>query len=229
MIPKVIHQTAKILTPEEKRIQRRLTNNLVGWEYRFWSDADNEQLVSAKFPKYRSIFNSIRRGVVKADIARYAYLAVFGGFYFDTDYKLTRGIDDTILDHRCILPVSRNTHNLFRLGNAVMGSEPEHPFWLDFLHYIFQTTGLSETPEHMIEKVTGPEGLTDFFLARREKYRDIYLPSTQMFHPPITRFGLGFKATPETLGAHLCWGSWRSMGVLGKTHMIFIRKITSLF
>jgi len=200
---------------------------LSGWEHRMWTDHDNEQLVADQFPQYLSAFQSIRRGVVKADIARYVYLFAYGGFYMDTDYKVVRPIGEEILRHPCVLPVSRQSDSLFRLGNAVMGSEPGHRFWADFLERIFSQVGLDSLAESNIEKTTGPEGLTDFYLSRRDCYRDVFLPPRRIFHPPLTYGGFSFKNEAETVGAHLCWGSWRTKNLLGNVRRLAARKITS--
>src|SRR5580692_3326018 len=107
MIPKIIHQTTptKTLSWEERRMIRRMRSVLSDWEYRLWDDADNERLVVRHFPRYLSRYRSIQRGVVRADIARCMYLYVFGGFYFDTDYKIIAPIDAQTMSAPCVLPI----------------------------------------------------------------------------------------------------------------------------
>jgi mannosyltransferase OCH1-like enzyme len=227
MIPRIIHQTTRRVTPEEARLAHRLQTMLPHWEYRLWNDEDNEALVRERFPQFLTSFQSIKRGVVKADIARYMYMSAYGGFYFDTDYKLVRRIDDGMLSHSCVLPISRNSDSLFRLGNAVFGSEPNHLFWNDFLGHIFSHVQLNDVAESSIEKTTGPEGLTNFYLERRGLYKDIFLPPKEMFHPPLTYLGFSFQKQTTTVGAHLCWGSWRTKGPLGMIRAIAVRKLTS--
>jgi mannosyltransferase OCH1-like enzyme len=227
MIPKIIHQTSRRLTWEEARLSRRIRSMLPGWEYRLWSDTENETLVARRFPQYLPAFRAIQRGVVKADIVRYMYLSVFGGFYMDTDYKILRAINNNTLSRACVLPISRSTDSLFRLGNAILGSEPAHPFWDDFIAHIFSEAGLASLVEARVEKVTGPEGLTDFYLANKELYTGIYLPPRHVFHPPLTCGGFAFRGDNSTVGVHLCWGSWRSKNVPGSIRRFVHRKTTS--
>jgi mannosyltransferase OCH1-like enzyme len=227
MIPRIIHQTSRKLTPEEGRLAHRLRTLLPDWEYRLWSDNDNERLVEAQFPQYLSAYRSIKRGVIKADIARYMYLSALGGFYLDTDYKIVRPIDFEMLSHACVLPISRDDKSTFRLGNAVMGSQSGHPFWSDFIAHIFSNAGLEDLAESRIETTTGPEGLTEFYLARRDLYHGIYLPPKIMFHPPLTLGGFSFQSRRITVGAHLCWGSWRTKNPLGMVRRLAVRKVTS--
>lgn len=229
MIPRLIHQTSRGLSSEEFRLVRRMRTLLPQWEFRIWNDQENETLVGNRFPQYLSSFQSIKRGVVKADLARYMYMFEYGGFYFDTDYKLLHTIDEGMLSHSCVLPVSRNDASLFRLGNAVLGSESNHPFWKDFVEHIFSHVRLSDLNEANIEKTAGPEGLTRFYLQRKDLYNDIFLPSREVFHPPITHMGLGFQRGTATVGAHLCWGSWRKRGPLGSLRNVAVRKLTSFY
>ncbi len=233
MIPKIIHQTTptKTLSWEERRMIRRMRSVLSDWEYRLWDDADNERLVVQHFPRYLSRYRSIQRGVVRADIARCMYLYVFGGFYFDTDYKIIAPIDAQTMGAPCVLPISRGSLTdlpSLRLGNAVMGSEPNHPFWGDFLASLFSSDNLESLAENRIEKTTGPEGLTDFFVENRTKYTDIALPARDVFHPRLTAGNLFYDARKETVGAHLCWGSWRTKHIPRLARNICTRKLTAL-
>lgn len=232
-IPQIIHQTAptKDLTWEERRLSVRLLTTLRGWQYHLWDDNDNERFVAGHFPQYVEQYRRINRGVVKADLARYMYLYVRGGFYFDTDYKLLATIGEDILSHSCVLPVSRGdagNPSTMRLGNAVMGSVPRHAFWSDFLRELFNTGKLENVVEDRVEKTTGPEGLTDFFLSHREKYADVFLAPRSMFHPPLTGGYFSYQSSSDTIGAHLCWGSWRTKNVLRLARNIFTRKLTAL-
>jgi mannosyltransferase OCH1-like enzyme len=228
MIPKIIHQTSKRLTREENRLTSRMRRQLPEWDYKLWTDAANDELVANQFPEFLEIYQHIRRGVVKADIARYMYLSVYGGFYFDTDYKVLRAIDSKILRHACVLPIStRSESQFFRLGNAVMGSVAGYPFWRDLLANIFNSGRLEGIREEMVEKVTGPEGLTDFFLSRQEHYQDVYLAPNPIFHPQHRSSSFSFVDSEMTVGVHLCWGSWRSKNLLRSVRSVLHRKITS--
>jgi mannosyltransferase OCH1-like enzyme len=198
-----------------------------GWEYRFWTNVEVAPLVTDHFPMYAEVFNRIKLGVLKADIARYMFLSVYGGFYFDTDYKMLRPVDDDTLAHGCILPIARNSGASARLGNAVMASAPRHPFWTDFLAHIFSNADLANLPESKVEEVTGPDGLTAFYFSHCHLYNDIYLPERSMFHPPHSLRGFASQVQPETVGIHLSWGSWRTKNPLAAMFQLSRRKLTS--
>lgn len=230
MIPRIIHhKTSRGLSPEEIRLAQRLRKLLPGWEYRLWNDQDSETFVRDHFPQHLSSYQSIRHGVVKVDVLRCMYLFVYGGFYFDTDYKLLRSIDDDMLSHSCILPLSLDRDPLFRIGNTPIGSEPGHPFMKDYPDHVLSRFQLGDLAEANIEKTTGPEGLTNFYLGRKSFYKDIFMPPKEVFHPYITYKGFGFKKESVTMGVHLCWGSWRTKSPLGKLKTLTRRKLTSLY
>jgi mannosyltransferase OCH1-like enzyme len=233
MIPKIIHQTAptKNLSWEERRMTSRMTSILKGWEYVFWDDSDNDRLVAQYFPQFIERYRQIKRGVVRADLARCMYLYVHGGFYFDTDYKILAPIGDDILAKNCVLPISRGSTNEMssvRLGNAVMGSAPRHPFWHDFLDDLFSSGSLGNLTEDRIEKTTGPEGLTRFFFQNHHNYADVFLPAREIFHPQLTAANFSYEMSDKTIDAHLCWGSWRTKQIPRLARNICTRKITAL-
>jgi mannosyltransferase OCH1-like enzyme len=230
MIPRIIHhKTSRGLSPEEVRLAHRLRTLLPGWEYRLWNDQDSDTLVRNQFPQHLSSYRSIKHGVVKVDVLRFMFLYVYGGFYFDTDYKLLRSIDDDMLSHSCILPLSRDTDSLFRIGNAAIGAQPGHPICKDYVDHVFSNPQLSDLAEANIEKTTGPEGFTSFYLGHRNYYKDIFMPQKEVFHPYITRMGFSYKRKSETMGVHLCWGSWRTKSLLGNLKNLARRKLTSLY
>ena len=232
MIPKIVHQTArtKSLSPEEDRLRRRAKSLLPCWEMRLWDDRDNLDLMERHLPQFLAKFKNIQRGVVKADIARCLYMYAFGGLYMDTDYKLLRSISDELLHEECILPASRDADPLspgFRIGNAVLASEPRHKFWEYFLTELFANPDLQTLPEGLVEKVTGPEGLTEFYLRHREFHSRVYIPDKRFFHPRITWHGFSYDRGFRAYGAHLCWGSWRSKRLLPKVKILLTRKLSS--
>ena len=231
MIPKLVHQTAprKQLSPEEGRMVARAARMLPGWHFRLWDDADNKALVAEHFPELSARFNAIGRGVVQADIARCVYLHAFGGFYFDTDYKLLRPFEDALLESDCLLPISRDDDLAspeFRVCNSIIASVRGYPLWADFVRHLFEQN-VERLTEGAVEKVTGPEGLTAFVLANMSRYPGIRFARRREFHPLITRRGLSFDRSYPSYGAHLCWGSWRSKSPLRAAKTLLVRKVTS--
>ncbi|KIQ25870.1 hypothetical protein XcmpCFBP7700_06610 [Xanthomonas campestris] len=214
MIPHQFHLTApsKQLLWEERRIQARLQRLLPGWTCNVWDDADNSALMRRAFPELADRFEAIRFGVMKADIARCAYMHVYGGFYFDTDYKLLRTLGPDVLTQACVLPVEEGAPDnaAFKIGNAVFGSEAGHPFWRAFIEHIFSAHAPELLEDHrQIPMMSGPRGMTRFYNANGAQFAGIVFPARDAFHPDRTWFGLGHRGGATAVGSHLCWASWR--------------------
>ena len=240
MIPAVIHQTAKsTLSWEERRLCKRLRKLLPDWEYRFWDDRGNEQLIATHFSRYLRSYQKILKGVIRADIARYAYLYVYGGFYFDTDYKLVGTIDDNIRRFPVVVGIEELPRTLLdssgkevrlglKFGNAIMGSFKGYPLWRNFICHIFESFPLHSLDEDDIVPHTGPRGLSNYYLANRGEYPEVTIFSQQVFYPDIALNKLWDRFDSETIGAHLCWGSWRHKNVGLRVRNEVRRKLNAL-
>jgi len=231
MIPKIIHQTAKTkdISWEERRLVDRMRSKLSDWKYMFHDDNDNEQLVKRYFPKFLEKYRAIPQGVAKADISRLIYMYVYGGFYFDTDYKLYQRIPEWMLEKEQLLMESRDNPLEYKLGNAILASEPGGSFYKGFIEHIFNSEELSNLRENRVELVTGPEALTNYYMQNKSMYeKDVTIISRNYFNPPIVFHGLIIQTSKDSLGAHLCWGSWRS-GSLIKRIFIFIKRKIQAF
>lgn len=231
MIPLIFHLTAptKRISWEERQVKTRLHKLLPGWEGHLWDDDDNAALMRKAFPQYADRYDAIKFGVMKADIARCAYMHAYGGFYFDTDYKLLKPISPQLLAQRCVLPLEEGAEGNadFKIGNAVFGSEPGYPLWGDFIDHIFGSAPEELTDHRRIPVITGPRGLTEFYNANHGRYTDAFLPPRDEFHPSRTWFGLRHLGGPETYGLHLCWASWRGKSPVRAVTNLLRRKLTA--
>ncbi len=222
MIPKILHQTAKtkILTWEERQLIDRAKRLLPGWQFRLWDDAENAQLVAEHFPEHFAAFQHISRGVMKADIARLVYMHAFGGVYMDTDYKLFTGFDDRFLSASCIFGVERGrfeaagqgltTSDDVKFGNAFFAAQRGHPFFSAMINSIFEKAPFDNLSDWELMTTSGPQGLSRFFLDNLSEYKDIEIRNQSVFYPDSRFTGLSNHVNDDTIGAHLCWGSWRS-------------------
>lgn len=222
MIPKIIHQTVKQkpATWEENRISRRNRKLLPTWEHHLHDDHDNQNLIDKHYPAYAEKFRSISAGVMKADIARLAYLVVYGGFYLDTDYKLLRSLDESLLHFDCVLGLERGALNKisghyefsqdFKIGNAFFGARPNHPLFSGMLTRVLESVTSQKYFDLELMKISGPHGLTSFITENKQLLDGAFIGDSEVFFPDFAWKGLLPKRTSDTYGIHLCWGSWRS-------------------
>lgn len=104
----------------------RLQRTLPGWTCKHWDDTANSALMHRAFPHLAARFDAIRFGVMKADIARYAYMHVDGGFYFDTDYKLLAALAPALLEQR-VFYRSKRARSGSRTSSLAMPSSARKP------------------------------------------------------------------------------------------------------
>jgi len=142
--PKIIHQTWKTTSVPAflKRYQDSWKRLNPGWEYRLWTDADNDALVRDAFPAWLDLYRSLPRAIHRADFARVLYLWRFGGLYVDLDIEALRPADLLLDDQSCSLGCEPKLHAERLRGtdavacNAAMASEPNHPFWKEMIEEI---------------------------------------------------------------------------------------------
>jgi mannosyltransferase OCH1-like enzyme len=106
-IPKVFFQTDKNNLPDHvpAMIKKMLTPE---WKYEFYKLSDTESPEIIKFfidnpipelPDIINKFNSIRRGAHRADLFRYYYIYLKGGFFMDSDAMIYENIEKIVKDY----------------------------------------------------------------------------------------------------------------------------------
>lgn len=197
-IPQVLHLTsARVpLAGFQRALFRRNRRVLDGWEFRVWSDADNDALVEEHFPEHVDKFRELPFGVMRADIARLVYMHAWGGWYADTDYEWLKAPHSS--NAEVVLPKSRDD----MLGNAVFGSRQGHPVWSMLIGRAMSNPDLTGAGVADIENYTGPGLLTAAWPSISEQ-TGISHPERELFHSPSDR------PTPNSVGVHLTAGTWR--------------------
>jgi mannosyltransferase OCH1-like enzyme len=131
MIPRIIHQSYKSVEhPYPRHWQQSWMENHPNWDYRFHTDADNRQLVSAHYPQFLDTFDAFPQGIMRADFARFLYLHLWGGVYVDLDYVCLKPID-RLFDEIPQIGIPELPENgCYHYHNALLISEMRNPFWL---------------------------------------------------------------------------------------------------
>jgi mannosyltransferase OCH1-like enzyme len=211
MIPKIFHQSSKYFTWAERTLARRARALMPDWTYQAWTDDDNLALVEKIFPRNVGDYVRFPHGGSKVDIARYLYMYQYGGIYFDTDFRFHRAINEDLLSHLCILGVEDEDDPYVsggpKLGNSFIGSTPGLPLWTEFVDSIFTRFRKGDIQPDAVF-LSGPHALTAFL--RTNNYESLFtiLPRNVLY-PPLTKFNLTGLRSPETIGVHLCWSTWR--------------------
>jgi mannosyltransferase OCH1-like enzyme len=246
MIPKIIHQTYKTtqLPDDLYHWHRRVIQLHPDWQVILWTDEDNLALVNQYFPHLLESYNALQYNIMRVDIIRYMYMAVYGGCYLDLDYELFQPLDDIIADTELLLPLSReNQGNDFYskeviIGNCIFASAAGHPFWKDVLDDFGKNPPIKKFYNKIdILKLTGPEFITDIYYRAPEKYQGS-LVKKEVFHPDLSiakkKYYQDFLTQHGSRGIHHCRESWlkdsNSLGnLLSRAKASAERRFTVLF
>lgn len=216
MIPKIIHQTWKTRElPDNLQRWHNVVKELhPGWEVKLWTDEDNLNLVKEHFPHMLDMYQALEFNIMRADVIRYMYMMVYGGYYLDLDYELFKPFDNEIYNAELLLPLSRedNKDGKTIIGNCIFGSVPHHIFWKDVLNDLYKNPPLKKIHNKLnILKLTGPEFITKIYFANPGKYKAI-LPARNIFHPSSdmgkTKNYKDILIKTGSSGIHHCEGSW---------------------
>lgn len=212
MIPKIIHQTWKDEDVPRKWVgfQQKVISLNPDWEYRLWTDNDNDAFVREEFPDFYEIFTGFSRNIMRADVIRYLIMYRLGGVYLDLDYEMLYPFD--FGNHELVLPQNRSKSYgdpEDKLGNCIFASIPRHPFWKDVIDDL-RDHPPEVTDYSQIVDATGPGLLTRIFRSR--DYTNVHLPERLVYHPPSPNNKRDVRKIKEngvSLGIHHPWGSWK--------------------
>jgi hypothetical protein len=150
-IPRILHQTWKCADVPEPLagFQARWRTLHPDFEYRLWTDAQNDSFVRDEFPELYGLYRSFTREIYRADMVRCLYLLRFGGVYVDLDVEPLRPLHGFLAEAgECVLGAEPEAHARKRRNkptlacNALMASAPGHPFWRRMMDEIARRAAL---------------------------------------------------------------------------------------
>jgi hypothetical protein len=140
MIPKVLFQTNK--TKNETYVLNMIMAGLTNeWKYEFYNDADVIQFFInnpiADLPHIIQKYNSFKQGAHRADLFRYYYLYVNGGFFMDSDAMVYVNIDDVIKEYNFVSVNSSVVPDT--LFQGILGASPKNEIIKRVLYQAYNT------------------------------------------------------------------------------------------
>jgi mannosyltransferase OCH1-like enzyme len=127
-IPKIIHQIfyqGEAEIPEKYlRYRQTVLEHHPHWQYMFWDETKSRMFLEEHYPWFLQVYDSYPYWIQRCDAIRYFILHYYGGFYIDMDIESLKPIDDLLGDYELIVS------KLVDINNAIMGSVPGHPLWL---------------------------------------------------------------------------------------------------
>ena len=181
-IPRIIHQSYKSLESlptDWKETPSRWKSLHPKYEYKFWSDDDNHNLIKTFYPWFLKTYESYPAPIQQADAARYFAVLHFGGVYADMDILPTRDISplldrlNNIEAHGNAQMLVAETYNL-GLTNALFAAVPNSTVLDKFVHQLPLHTkplyGFERLNPHFgVLLSTGPTRLWIFLNNYRDK------------------------------------------------------------
>lgn len=140
IITKTLFQTSK--TPHEQYVLDMINFNLgSNWTYEFYNDDDVIQFFINnpiyELPDIIQKYNSFKKGAHKADLFRYYYLYIKGGFFMDSDAMLYNNIETIVKDYNFV-SVNSSCHpgTIFQ---GILGASPKNKIIKQALYYAYNT------------------------------------------------------------------------------------------
>ena len=209
---KIIHQSWKTneLSKEEQEWVSTVKNNFTGYEYKFWTDEDNDNLVRLNYPEFYDFYKGLLP-IQKADFVRHLYIYHFGGIYLDLDVKMNKPLPlegaDVFL---CDQTLEANDEGMeilvdpfFLAGNK--GCKFFYCMCQSVVRGTIYNILSSKTDKEYINTLykTGPYMFTKFYLLNKHKYnikvlKDVFITEKHVSDIPKEEF----------YGIHIQFNSW---------------------
>lgn len=185
LIPKIIIQTGpNKMNPKYKSYVDLMKKKNPTFKCMYFNDDDIEVFLKKNYPNYYETYKKLPVFIQKIDFFRYIAVYHYGGFYFDLDIKMLKGIDEPLLNHSCIFPVDEyitysfnifdryksffEKNNNFLLGQYAFASIPRHPFikkLIDNIHKNIDSLVKNvDNTELYVYKSTGPDYVTNEYI-----------------------------------------------------------------
>ena len=169
MIPPIIHQIwfqfapDKPATPpvEYDELRASWRDQHPNWTIILWNEETARRFLATHYPWFLPIFDGYSKPILKVDSFRIFALHHYGGWYVDCDCKCIRTLAALANEK---LVVIRDKHPLFAINNAVIGTQPNHPFLLRVAQSFHLTKFLTNPLV-----ATGPIFLTLHYLTYHNK------------------------------------------------------------
>ena len=120
-------------------LKGRLLQINQGYEYVLMDDEGAQRFLLEYFPRYISLYTSLRRVQYQSDLLRYLYLYTFGGYYVDIDTLPILSLDaiyDKTMLARCFFFQGAHTdpvRGVYEMHNGFMGCVKGMSLFLDLV------------------------------------------------------------------------------------------------
>lgn len=230
-IPKIIHQTFKTATIPAKWqvLQQSWQVYHPAWEYRFWTDEKNRDLISQDYAWFLPIYDAYTDNIKRADAVRYFYMYHYGGVYVDLDFQCLKPLERLLQGKELVMgwePAANAYPNAIEnrglvhvIGNAFLASRARHPFW----EYVFKLLVESKDADGVLD-ATGPFLLTRAYDSYAER-QQLSMVSSELLYPISSQESRNktfriehLRELDKAFAIHYWHGSWFREAALKSVH-----------
>jgi len=215
-----IHQTWKNndIPLQYKLCNQKLKTLNSNWNYKLWTDIDNELFVKQEYPYFLDTYLNFPYHIQRVDAIRYLILYQYGGIYIDLDYIPNKNFDGFLNNDNVFLPLEPDTncksHNKdIILTNSFMYSPKQHIFFQKMIDDMMNYKTNYTDKNNIILDTTGPFALTRVYLkySLNVSILDSYYFCTFTLHQLenyLDNPRLFKLRSYNSYGVHLFGGSW---------------------
>jgi mannosyltransferase OCH1-like enzyme len=207
MIPKIIHYCwfgGKEKPAKEKMCIETWKKFLPDYQIIEW----NEENVDLDATPYCRQAYDLKKYAFVSDYVRTKVLYEYGGLYLDTDFKIIKPLEDILTNGKNIVGWETRTH----VGTAILAFEKGHSVMKRFLDY-YNSHPFVDRKGRM-DNIANVAILTDILVEDgavcnrlKQELNDITIYNRELFYPKKLEES-EFRITEETVGVHMCSGSW---------------------
>lgn len=215
MINKIIHQSwiNGDLSPLQMQWTQSIKIHHPDYEYKLWTDIDNENLIKCDYPEFYDFYSSLSK-IEKCDFIRPLYIFKYGGVYLDIDIIIEKSLNDILINYPIFLNDATDeglggVMLPFYLDNYFFSGKKNESFFYNFCkamvsEYIYKILSDKEKSFYTTEVMykTGPLMITKFYLLNKHKYNIKILKSA------IISTRLKDKSYQYSHGIHMQNCSW---------------------
>ena len=207
MIYKNIHQSWSTETLPVKYLTLKIKNKkfFKGWEYKLWTDDENNFFIKSKYPSFYKIYESYNHYINKVDAVRYFYLYEYGGLYMDLDIIFKKDITNLLSENKCCLFSQNAINDYFSNKNykkyidpMLIYSPPKNKFIEKLIKKLHNYDNKKYDNIYDNMEVAGPAFLTNNY----KENKDTLLVENKI----VTNKNKNFYK--NIYGIHLCDNNW---------------------
>lgn len=208
---KIIHQTWK--DGESVEWIPSVKSAFKGYEYKFWTDEENDALVKDNHPEWFDFYKNELIKISQLDFTRLLYIYHYGGIYLDVDVKMNKPLELEGADVYLCDQTEEANDSIDRwpliIDPFFYAGEKGCPFFYDVCNSIVRGNIYRLLSQKITKKYfrslyqTGPFLLTKFYMIYGHRYKIKVLKDVF-----TTKYHKSLKPQSEYHGVHMHMNSW---------------------